>query len=1320
MNISRHLRTMLGLVPLIALALALGSYQIYAQTDGPAIRLRAATFDPLTGEPAIVAQNRATLATSTESTYLVQFRGPVRESMKDAVRQRGARLYDPIPEHAFLARMDGATATQVEALDVVRWVGPYPPAYRLAPSLANAETSLQASASITVTVQVLPDSGLDTIAADITALGGTIQGQDANIIAGYIDAVVPPASINDIARLDGVIWIEPNLPIELDNDTGGSGVMRVDDVRAELDLYGAGQIVAVADSGLDTGTFSTLHPDVTGRVIATECIGRPDPCQWSDPGGHGTHVVGSVLGNGSVSGSDPASSSYAGSYAGTAPEAQLVMQSLESGTGGLLVPSDAGDLVRTAYDAGARIHTNSWGSPTDRNADGSPIYDGTYTARSQQFDTVTWENKDMLVLNSAGNSATDSNGDGIIDLSSLGQPKAAKNLLVVGASENNRPNINNIWGSRYSDPISSDLLADNINGMAAFSSRGPTADGRIKPEVAAPGTFIASLRSRAYPLNDDLEGDTSGYETASLAGGATSPWQLVSNARSGSSALNQTVSGTFATNAGSIIFTPPFNAESVGSIVDLNMWHTYNLASNNYMSLALRGPNINNPSETQVVYLGTPFLGTQDSFAFHRERLSNATIRSSYDIDPAQLQIGFFIGSNDTTFDSSWTIDDIRIDGAEWDMMHEANLAEAGDPIDEAYKLNGGTSMATPLTAGAAALVREWLIEQGQTAPSSALMKALIMNGAADMRPGQYGTGSQQEIPSTVPNNVSGWGRVDVLNSLSPAAPRQLWYTDEQSGVGTSEQQTYSLAVTTPDGASADAFRVSLVWTDYPGSLAADTTLVNDLDLEVVAPGGTIYTGNQGVYTTGSSCLRGAADACNNAETVLIPFAADGAYEITVRGYEIAEGDPTSGKQPFALVALGNGIASAAPPPGDPQPGDCNVDDTIDAADITATILRVFGLDFLSSPACDSNDDDTVDAGDVSCTVLLAFGETCDDSTDPDTPQELISNGSFEESTDWTGTADGLFFTRSEAHTGERSLRFVEAMYNEVRQSVTFPQNLTSAELTFYWKSIDPDPYTSLNPLDGDALQVILCDPDDDCATNYGISEIVVNSQGNWVQSTLTISAEDLALLPSKTVEVTFFKAQDNTEPHTTFFIDDVSLLVTTTSLSSNPTTSAAPMLSIGSAQARGSSVTLPVSLNSGGTNVSSVAFSIDYDETRLTLNPTDADADGVPDALRLAAPESFELVATFDASDTDSEISIFIGDIAPPLAALPDNAILSITLDLVGQPTGTAAVNVAAAPAVSFGTPQGASAAGSSTNGVVRLNQSDSLNTLYLPLVQR
>jgi hypothetical protein len=376
----------------------------------------------------------------------------------------------------------------------------------------------------------------------------------------------------------------------------------------------------------------------------------------------------------------------------------------------------------------------------------------------------------------------------------------------------------------------------------------------------------------------------------------------------------------------------------------------------------------------------------------------------------------------------------------------------------------------------------------------------------------------------------------------------------------------------------------------------------------------------------------------------------------------------------------------------------------------------------MTSSTCDSNEDDTVDAGDVSCTVLLAFGQDCADDQDTDNTQELISNGSFEESTDWAGTADNLFFTTAENHTGDRSLRFVAGNDNYAYQEITFPQNLTSAELTFYWKSVDPDPYTTLDPLDGDALQAVLCEPSDNCETFYGIGTILDDSQGDWQQATLTIPQEDLAVIAGKTINLTIFKQQDGQEPNTTFYIDDVSFQVSTSSLSHATTAaSAAPVLQIGSRALQGSSVTLPVSLDNGGARVSSVAFSIDYDETRLTFDPTDADNDGVPDALRLIASNDFDLVATFDASDTDSEIDVFIGDIAPELAALPDGTILSVTLGLAGQPGGTAAVRVASEPAVSFGTTQGASIAGSGIDGTARLDLIDnSTTTLYLPRVQR
>ncbi|NJL32768.1 MAG: hypothetical protein HC893_01555 [Chloroflexaceae bacterium] len=81
----------------------------------------------------------------------------------------------------------------------------------------------------------------------------------------------------------------------------------------------------------------------------------------------------------------------------------------------------------------------------------------------------------------------------------------------------------------------------------------------------------------------------------------------------------------------------------------------------------------------------------------------------------------------------------------------------------------GGTSSATALTAGAAALVREWLVTvQELTNPSAALLKALLINGTASMGVGQYGTDTVQELPTQSPNAVNGWGRSTCCRACNP------------------------------------------------------------------------------------------------------------------------------------------------------------------------------------------------------------------------------------------------------------------------------------------------------------------------------------------------------------------------------------------------------------------------------------------------------------------------------------------------------------------------------------------------------------------------
>jgi len=157
-----------------------------------------------------------------------------------------------VPDFAFIARMDEATAGEVQTLPFVRWVGPYHPAYRLASALQTSEVS-QTSEVWTVTIQTLPDADLDRLAKQVEGWDGQVQGRAANK-PGYLRLSLPANHLPDVAALDEVLWVEPYFEPQLYNNVGGGTIMRANDVRTSLGLYGSGQTVAVADTGLDTGS----------------------------------------------------------------------------------------------------------------------------------------------------------------------------------------------------------------------------------------------------------------------------------------------------------------------------------------------------------------------------------------------------------------------------------------------------------------------------------------------------------------------------------------------------------------------------------------------------------------------------------------------------------------------------------------------------------------------------------------------------------------------------------------------------------------------------------------------------------------------------------------------------------------------------------------------------------------------------------------------------------------------------------------------------------------------------------------------------------
>jgi hypothetical protein len=300
---------------------------------------------------------------------------------------------------------------------------------------------------------------------------------------GRVRLTVKVRRLADLASLDEVRHIEEIAARKLHSSIARQ-IMRVPDGNPAPGLDGAGEVVAVADTGFDKGSTTDVHPAFTGRVKRLYALGRRG--RKDDPDGHGTHVAGSVLGDGL--------SKTEGAVRGTAPKAQLVLQSVLD-TGGELggLPDDLYDLFEPPYKRDkVRIHTNSWGTENEF---------GVYDQQAYDLDQFVDEYRDMLICFSAGNEGIDRNANGQVDLDSVAPPATAKNCLTVGASESNRPTRRLTYGGGWSsdfpaNPIAGDRVADNPEGLVAFSSRGPTHDGRIKPDVVAPGTFILSARSR--------------------------------------------------------------------------------------------------------------------------------------------------------------------------------------------------------------------------------------------------------------------------------------------------------------------------------------------------------------------------------------------------------------------------------------------------------------------------------------------------------------------------------------------------------------------------------------------------------------------------------------------------------------------------------------------------------------------------------------------------------------------------------------------------------------------------------------------------------
>ena len=506
-----------------------------------------------TTAPEAVSQSSKALAAGKQ-LHVVQFPGPITPEWYARLQATGVEIINAIPSNAYLVYGESTALNRVASLAIdgyAQWHGPYTTAYKLQPGVSL--DAVQRSKSLAAKpsdikpdryeVQLVRDPVTNSLTEGLLAAAPAVSRFE---IRNYVNLIVDiaPDLLETIAKRPDVIsiapYIEPRkmderqnmiLAGELTGNTPNSGnyfTKLASWGLTQAQFTASGLVVDVTDDGVDrnpgAGEPGTITQDSnSGPVPVRHFVLREGGVVSGAPrlrykGRWGTaSTTDAGLG---VSGHGQLNSSIIGGYVPDNLDASntLVHRDAQGFRYGLGVapfvllgnsvifdPSfttpNIPNLLSAAYQNNARISSNSWGANSA----------GAYTANSQTYDILvrdsqsgTAGNQQMLVVFSAGNSGPNA--------STVGAPGTGKNVLTVGAAENVRShsdsNGGNAGNTAGNDGCNiADTGADSASDMISFSSRGPTADGRVKPDIVGPGThvtgmsFVAVGQNPASPLN---------------------------------------------------------------------------------------------------------------------------------------------------------------------------------------------------------------------------------------------------------------------------------------------------------------------------------------------------------------------------------------------------------------------------------------------------------------------------------------------------------------------------------------------------------------------------------------------------------------------------------------------------------------------------------------------------------------------------------------------------------------------------------------------------------------------------------------------------
>jgi subtilisin family serine protease len=403
----------------------------------------------------------------TGTTWLIHLTGPVRAEWQTELRRLGADPVCYLAYQTLVCRLwRDAPASDIGRLEFVDWLGPLPASAKLAPELSTLDSRLSTPDLV---LSVWPGYDPNAVALSITKAGGEV----VKIVNRSVEFRLDASRIAGLAELEAVAWIQ-ECSSARDFNSDVQWVMQVgwrperpDELAGHRiwarGIRGQNMVVGLFDTGINTEHDMYIDPavPVTGPGLYPEhrkfvAYKLYDGAAFGDAGDyHGSLVAGTLCGNDSVAGN-------ASKLDGVAPDCRLYFVDDGDAFGFHVLDPDMTallDSVRLSNGVSQPVRQVSGSFGTEESL-------SYYRIQESTLDEVCWEDKQFLVLWAAANRRGPDY--------KIGHPAAAKNVLTVGACHNGTQS-NSVW---------------------VESSRGPCRDGRIKPNLVAPGVDVATIDGR--------------------------------------------------------------------------------------------------------------------------------------------------------------------------------------------------------------------------------------------------------------------------------------------------------------------------------------------------------------------------------------------------------------------------------------------------------------------------------------------------------------------------------------------------------------------------------------------------------------------------------------------------------------------------------------------------------------------------------------------------------------------------------------------------------------------------------------------------------